>query len=209
MTLQVERPGQAPGRDPALLGGHSRRQTIALVAALVVTMAGATLAAVEWTGHPSPSRHRAVVLGAAREPLAVHRVITRAPASAAADGQRLVPLLTQPGRQVLVESHPAVSLHVRYAHVRPVGGNWQVEMVAAEGTEFTMDAARGRSYDVVIHGRALTLFFVSGNPDGATFAIGGGASLTESEAVALAKSLTTQVSVARCTAAAIAANMCA
>ena len=209
MTLQVERPDQASSPAPPLPPRHRRGSTIALVAGLAVAVAAVSFAAMTSSGHEPRSPHPAVVLGTSRAPLPVHRVISRGTVHAVTPGQRLVPVLGQPGRQVLVRARPAVDLHVRYVHVRPVAGNWQLEMVATEGSEFTMAATRGRSYEALVDGRGLPLFFVSGNADGANFGIGGGVSLTESQAVAIASSLTTRVTVAHCTPAAIADNMCA
>ena len=75
-------------------------------------------------------------------------------------GQQLVPELGHPGHSALLSAKPVIDLHVRYARVRPVAGHWQLELIAPEGARFNSQNTQGKFYDVVIDGKALSLFFV-------------------------------------------------
>jgi hypothetical protein len=140
-----------------------------------------------------------VILGQALHPLTVYRTeVTGQQASQAhpSASQQVLPLFGAPGRVTLASREPSLSLHVRYAHVRPVLGGWQIEFTASEGSTFNSASTQGQFYAVEVDGQALVLFFSLGSDDGTQFAIGGGPNgLSRDQAIALAKSLTTAVHI--------------
>jgi hypothetical protein len=96
----------------------------------------------------------------------------------------------------IVKSKPAFALHVQYAHVRSVGGSWQIEFIAPESSRYNVDTTKGKFYAAVTDGKALALFFVYGSDDGTNFAIGSGPNpMSRSQAVNLAHYLTSSVVV--------------
>ena len=204
MTIQAE--CAADTTTVTSSGRRWSRRAVATVAAGAVLAAVGVVLAVAG-GQSEAPRPPKPVLGQAREPLAIHRVVSRDPSRRIRPGEMRVPRLGVTGSTSIVRSHTAVTLHVQYAHVRPVVGHWQVAFIAPEAKTFTMDSRHGH-YEAVVDGEGMTLFFVGGSADGTNFGVGGGTTLTKDEAVALARSLTTSVTVAQCTPEAIAANTC-
>lgn len=207
MTIQLDR--QAP--DGASCAGRAsgrRRLAGSAVAAAVLATSGIG-AAVLFSGGDTSVRQPQPVLGRSLQPLAVHRVVPRNPRHAGA-GDRLVPDIGRPGRTVRLRATPTIRLHVRYARVRPVAGHWLIEFTAPVGGGFDLASTTGKLYDVLIAGGATPLLFVEGSSDGTDFSIGAGPTfMTRAEALALARSLTTSVTVARCSPSAVEANECA
>jgi hypothetical protein len=207
MTIQAERPADSL---PMRSAGRPRRRVVAAVTAGVV-LAAATVAVAlglhVGRGQGAAPQPPKAVLGQALEPLAIYKVVPRESTRPLRPGEMRVPRLGVPGATSILRSHRTVALHVQYAHVRPVGGHWQVEFIAPEATTFNLDSKHGH-YQAVVDGKGLILFFIGGSADGTNFGFGGGTTLTKAKAVALAKSLTTSVTVAQCTQAAIAASIC-
>jgi hypothetical protein len=207
MTIHAERQADSL---PTPSGDRPRRRVVAAVTAGAV-LAAATVAValglhVDRGQGAAPQPPKAL-LGKALEPLAIHKVVPGEPTRPLRPGEMRMPRLGVPGATSILLSRRTVTLHVQYAHVRPVGGHWQVEFVAPEATTFNIDSRHGH-YEAVVDGKGLILFFVGGSADGTNFGFGGGTTLTKAKAVALAKSLTTSVTVAQCTQAAITANNC-
>jgi hypothetical protein len=200
VTIQIRLPSEAP---PAEEEHRPRRRVLTAAVALALGAAGVVVG-VTTSGGDAPVGPPRPVLGEARAALAVYRLL--GPSDANRPGQRTVPELGRPGHEVRLAATPTTRLQVRYARVRPVAGHWQIELIAPEGADFNRHAVGGGSYDVVVDGGALRLFF----SDDTNFAIGAGAGWTSPDAaVALARSLTTSVTVAHCSPTAIAANECA
>jgi hypothetical protein len=180
------------------------------VLALAVAVSAVAVGVVAGHGRHDPVRPPKAVLGHSLLPLAVYRVAVGADPAHLHQGQRLVPDMGRAGHSTVVQRSPVTALHVTYARVRPVRGHWQIEFLAPEGATFNAQSTQGAFYDVVINGKALTLFFLVGSADGTDFGIGAGADrLTEERAVAVARTLTSSVSVAHCSQSAIDANECA
>lgn len=204
--MQAERLGELAAADPA----GRRRVWVLATGALVLALAGTGLAVgISATReHAGALRLPKAVLGEPLRPLMVYQRLTVEP-TRPGSGAVAIPTMGQPGRTLLLQKRPAAQLHVRYAHVRPVVGHWQIEFVAAEPAELARQSEQGKSFDAVVDGHALSLFTVEGSSDGTNFAIGAGANwLSPSEAAGLARSLTSSVTVARCSQAAIATNEC-
>jgi hypothetical protein len=207
MTTQVERPVQSIAADST----RSRWSWLALAAAACIVLAGTGVAVgvVAAHGHKANLQPPKAVLGRSLHQLAVYQRVTGTQPAHAKAGQMTVPGLGQPGHSTALRSMPVTNLHVQYAHVRPVVGHWEIEFIAPEGGPFNLRSTSGKSFDVLVDGKALSLFFVEGSSDGTNFAIGGGANwLTAAPAVAVARSLTTSVTVAHCSQSAIDANEC-
>ena len=176
MTMQVDQSVAAtPGTTP-------RRWSRAVVAVVAASLLAATGVAIglEVSGGPTAATEPPKpVLGDAREPLAVYMVVSRLATQRVGTGEMRVQGLGKPGYTTILRSAPAVTLHVQYAHVRPVVGHWQISFIAPEGDTFNLDSTQGHSYEAVIGGKSTFLFFVRGSADGTNFSIGGGATLTD------------------------------
>ena len=197
---------------PSIASESPRRRwsvpVMAASAAVVLAGAGVTLGVLLTHGQQSSLMPPKAVLGESLRPLAVYQrlPIAAQPGHRAKAGDMTRSKLGQPGHFDVLRAAPVTSLHVQYAHVRPVDGHWQIEFIAPDG----LTPTPGKGFDVLVHGQALTLFTVKGSFDGTNYAIGPQANwLTAAQAVAVAKSLTTSVTVAHCSQAAIAANECA
>lgn len=207
MTTQTEQPSQSI----AVVSARRRWswRVIAALVAIVLAGTGITVGVVATHGQKKDLEPPKAVMGQSLHPLAVYQRVSGTPSAHANTGQMTVPGMGQPGRSMVLRSQPAATLHVQYAHVRPVVGRWEIEFIAPEGESFNLQATSGKSFDVLVDGKALTLFFVEGSFDGTNFAIGAGANgLSSHQAVAIARSLTTSVTVAHCTQSAINANEC-
>jgi hypothetical protein len=149
------------------------------------------------------------VLGSALTPLALYPVVSERGARVMV-GEMVVAPAGRPGRTAVLRTEPVTDLHVRYAHVRPVGGDhWQVELLAPGAIVDSPSSARPQLLDSVLDGQAYPVGTVVGSSDGTNFFIRGGpCGMTEAQATSLARSLTTSVTVADCSAAQIAANEC-
>ena len=197
---------------PSIANDSTRRRwslsAVAASAAIVLTGAGVALGLVLTHGQHSNLMPPKAVLGQSLRPLAIYQRLPVAPQPGGAHaGEMTVPTLGQQGSTDVLRTVPVTNLHVQYAHVRPVLGHWQIEFIAPKGELATTP---GKSFDVLVHGKALTLFTVQGSFDGTNYAIGAGANwLTSAPAIAVARALTTSVTVAHCSQAAIAANECA
>ena len=193
---------------PSVASGSTRRRwslpAVAASAAVVLAGAGVALGLALTHGQHSSLMPPKAVLGQSLRPLAVYQWLPTAPtAGRAPAGEMTVPRLGQPGKADVLRTVPVGNLHVQYARVRPVLGHWQI-MFVASGLR-----PAGKHLDVLLGGKALTLFPVTGSFDGTNFAIGVQANwLTSAPAVAVAKSLTTSVTVAHCSQSDIDANEC-
>lgn len=176
---------------------------------VVLAATAALVGFVASRSHNEAVRPPKAVLGESLLPLAVYRVALGANPDKIRKGEKVVPELGRAGHSTVLQSSPVTTLHVRYAHVRPVLGHWQIELIAPEGATFNAHSTQGRFFDVLIDGKALTLFFLEGGSDGTNFGIGAGANwLDQGQAVAVARTLTTSVTVAQCSQAEIASNEC-
>jgi hypothetical protein len=207
MTTQAERPVQSIAVD-------SRRRpwswrALAVAACIVLAGTGVAVGVIAAHGQKANLQPPKAVLGQSIQPLAVYERVTGTQPAHAKAGQMTVPGLGRPGHSTALLTRPVTNLHVQYAHVRPVVGHWQIQFIAPEGGPFNLRSTSGTSFDVLVDGKALTLFFVEGSSDGSNFAIGAEANwLSSAQAVAVARSLTTSVTVAHCSQSAIDANEC-
>lgn len=178
------------------------------VSAVVLVAAGVAVGLAATHGQHATPRPPQAVLGQSLHPLAVYqRLPVAAQPGHAVAGEMTLSKLGQPGHSDVLRAAPVTNLHVQYAHVRPVDGHWQIEFIAPKGE---LAPTPGKSFDVLVHGKALTLFTVEGSYDGTNYAIGAQANwLTSDPAVAVAKALTTSVTVAHCSQSAITENECA
>jgi hypothetical protein len=198
-TSQAERP-QVDATDVSQSASPRRgsRGVAALVAIVVLVASGAT-AGIVLSRHHAPAAHQAVVLGHALQPLPIYRRIQIGGNGATATPRtRSWPFseIAGPGHTAVTPAKPLLSLHVQYADVRLVLHSWNIELVAPEGRTFNIAVAHGRSFVAVVDGRALEMLFVQGSDDGTNFAIGAGPNvLTRDQAITIAQSLTTRVTV--------------
>jgi hypothetical protein len=178
-----------------------------MVASIALAGAGVALGLVLTHGQHASLMPPKAVLGQSLQPLAVYQRLPVAQRPGRArPGEMTVAKLGQPGTTDVLRTAPVASLHVQYAHVRPIGGHWQIEFIAPDPG---LRPTAGKAFDVLLDGKAITLFPLEGSFDGTNFSIGAQANwLTSTKAVAVAKSLTTSVTVAHCSASDIDANEC-
>lgn len=207
MTLQSELPPFEWVEETAeeTRARRTRRTAALLAAALVV---GGTAAGIVHSRHHSPGQHQ-IVLGAAIQPLPVYRRIMTTDAKTTAT-TRAWPMAVAhgvPGHWVVTRTtvmtarHPAVSLHVQSATVRPFrqGASikgWALDLTAPEAPTFNLGSTTGKFFVAVADHQAFNLLFVEGSTDGTDYALDGTSSvLSKSQATAIALSLTTHVVV--------------
>ena len=195
VTVETERPVQVVEDQQPRRKTH--RLAVSLAGLAIVSVGAAAAVVAFHSGHAKPNP----VLGHSLQTLAVYRVELPSSARPGQVASRVVSDLGRPGHTTRIDKSPTFSLHVQYAHVRQVAGRWQLMLVAPEGAAFNVDTTQGQFYDVLVHGEAVSLFFVAGTqgpgPDhGTNFAFGAGPnSMTRADAVALANALTTSVLV--------------
>lgn len=186
------------------------RARVGLAAAVVVVGAAVTAVVLAATGGGVPlEKAPTPVLGKPLKSLVVYqrpRQLTHTPGP----GERAIPALpgrTSFGLPAIVKKKPVLSLHVDYARVIPYDQGWRIFFDAEEASAFNDHTAFGNAYVVLIGGRATNLLFISDAP--VHYGIGfTGQWPTKAAALAVAKSLTTSVTVAECTKAQIDSYKC-
>lgn len=207
MTLQAEWPTGKVAASPTPRTWSPA--ALAAVLSIVLLAAGVLVGVVASKSHNLATRPPKAVLGQPLLPLAVYGVVLGADPTKVHKDEKAVPEMGRLGHSTVLKATPVIDLHVRYAHVRPVRGHWQIEFLAPEAATFNVHTTQGKFFDVLIGGKALTLFFVVGSSDGTNFGIGAGANwLSQEQATAVARTLTSSVSVAHCSNSAIDANEC-
>jgi hypothetical protein len=176
-----------------------RRKIAAAVALSAVAVAGAVAGIVAATGGGTPvTRAPRPALGQSLKPLPVYQRPRRLARTPRPD-ERAVPVLSGSGSvTTVVRKQPVITLHVDYARVIPYDGGWRITFDAQESDAFNERATFPDTFVVLVDGKATNLLFDA--HDGVNYEIGGkGEFPTLPEALAVAKSLTSSVTIARCT----------
>jgi hypothetical protein len=189
-------------------------------AALVVLAAvGVTVGVVGSAGGTPYDKPPKLVLGRSVHPLVIFERANRmiaTPHPTLGPHERELPPISGIN-PIVINRKPVISLHVDYARVIPsFGGSWRMNLAAREGTFFNGTTMRGHAYVAVIAGQAYQLFplFVMNGPpvteaDEVQFAFGRPTQWpTEADALKMARSLTTSVTVASCTTAQVEKYRC-
>jgi hypothetical protein len=185
------------------------RRTTAIALAAIALVAGGTVAGVVATSGGTPfERAPKPVLGRSLRPLEVYE---RAPigTTTVGRGQRAVPIQgglpqTPP---IIVERRPVIALSVDYARVLPSADGWRISFAAPESDVFNQHSGYGHAFVLLIGGKATYVEFWP--YWGVNYLIGVRDEWPRlADALALARSWTTSVTVARCTQAQITKYRC-
>jgi hypothetical protein len=205
MPLRQDRPGADGGiHRQWTRGARVAWAAIVLIAAVAVIGFGVTSRRhVDRVTAPKP------VLGSALTPISLH-VIVYGRSIHPGPGEIAVPESDRPGHLAILQRATVSQLDVEYARVRPEGGqHWFLTVVAREpggAAAFSTTAVLGG----VVDGREYRAGVLGGTLDATNFEIFSNSAygMTEREAVALARTVTTSVTVADCSTSEIASNGC-
>lgn len=184
-----------------------RRVAVVAAAVAVLAAAGLTIGVLTSGGTPFEKAPKPV-LGQSLHPLKVFAVADRVTTlhPEARPGERVFPATTGI-HPLIVNNKLVITLHVDYVRVIPSQDGWRMVLSAPEGAFFNGETMGTHRYVTLVEGKPiflLPLFELNGPPitaaDETQFVLGGWRQWSsQDDALRVARSLTTSVTIAQCT----------